>query len=154
MSEEKVKLICDNKKAFHNYHIEERWEAGLVLQGTEVKALRAGKANLRDAYAHFKNSELFLLNCHISPYEMGNRENHDPLRTRKLLLHYEEIKKLTLKLERQGYSLIPTKMYFKKGKAKIELGLGKSKKSFDKREATKEKEAQRELARVVKKNQR
>jgi SsrA-binding protein len=147
-----IKLITDNRKAFHNYFIEDRLEAGLVLKGTEVKSLRNGKANIRDAYAVFKGADLFLINAHISPYEMGNRENHDPLRTRKLLLHRAEMSKLWGKTETGGYSLIPTKMYFKKGIAKIEIALAKGKKSHDKRATTKEKEAKRELARVIKRN--
>lgn len=155
MSEEKkpgIKLICDNKKAYFNYFIDDKFEAGIVLTGTEVKSLRAAQANIRDAYATFKGSELYLINAHISPYDMGNRENHEPLRTRKLLLHREELNKLWGKLEIKGFSLVPTKMYFKAGKVKIEIGLGRGKKSHDKRASTKEKEAKRELDRVMKKN--
>lgn len=145
-----IKIICDNKKAFHDYFIEDRFEAGMVLKGTEVKSLREGKANIRDSYAHFKGGELFLLNAHISPYMHGNRENHEPTRTRKLLLKHSELSKLWGKLEIRGYSLIPIKMYFKAGIAKIEIGLAKGKKAHDKRASTKEKEAKRELAKVAK----
>ncbi|MCB0417125.1 MAG: SsrA-binding protein SmpB [Bdellovibrionaceae bacterium] len=145
-----IKIICDNRKAFHNYSIEEKVEAGIVLKGTEVKALRNGNANLRDAYAVFNEGELFLLNAHIDPYSMGNRENHEPTRTRKLLLHREELEKLWGKLEVRGYSLVPLKMYFKEGRAKVELGLGKGKKSHDKRASKKEKDVKREIARAMK----
>jgi SsrA-binding protein len=146
-----IKIICENRKAWHNYAIEDRYEAGMVLTGTEVKALRDGKANLLDAYAIFKNGELFLLNSHIGAYAMGNRENHEPLRTRKLLLHYSELHKISGKIENKGYSLIPLKMYFKKGRAKVEVALARGKKSFDKRQVTKERDAQRELSKVMKK---
>jgi SsrA-binding protein len=149
-----IKIICDNKKAFHNYFIEEKFEAGMVLKGTEVKSLRTGKANIRDAYAVFKGMELYLINAHISAYEMGNRENHEPLRTRKLLLKHSELSKLWGKTEIKGYALVPLKMYFKKGLAKIEIGIGRGKKSFDKRASTKEKEAKRDMARVVKQKNR
>jgi SsrA-binding protein len=149
-----IKIICENRKARHNYHIEDRFEAGMVLRGTEVKALRDGKANLQDAYAILKSGELFLLNAHINPYALGNRENHDPLRTRKLLLHRAELSKLWGKMEIKGYSLIPLKMYFKKGKAKIEIALGKGKKLHDKRASTKEREANRQMAKVMKHNVR
>jgi len=130
---EGIKIICDNKQARFNYHIEEKVEAGLVLIGTEVKALREGKANLRDAHAVFTRGELYLLNAHIAPYSMGNRENHEPLRTRKLLLHKKEVDKLWGKCQIKGYTLIPLKLYFKKGIAKVELGLGRGKKLHDKR---------------------
>lgn len=149
-----IKIITENRKAFHRYFIEDRYEAGLVLQGTEVKSLREGKANIGDAYAVFKNRELFLLNAHITPYTMGNRENHEPLRSRKLLLKRSELDKLWGKTEVKGYSLIPLKMYFKKGIAKVELGVGRGKKAYDKREATKEREANRQMQRLRKKNLR
>jgi len=147
-----IKIICDNKKAFHNFFIEDRFEAGMVLRGTEVKSLRAGKANIRDGYALFKGGELFLVNAHINPYDLGNRANHEPLRTRKLLLHRAELSKLWGRSEIKGYNLIPLKLYFKKGIVKVEIGLGRSKKAHDKRATTKEKEAKRELARVSKKH--
>jgi SsrA-binding protein len=147
-----IKIICDNKKAYHNYFIEDRFEAGIVLWGTEVKSLRNGKANIRDAYGIFKSGELFLMNAHIGAYEQGNRENHEPMRTRKLLLHRAELSKLWGKSEIKGYNLIPTKMYFKKGVAKVEMALAKSKKAHDKRASTKEKEAKRDLDRIKKKS--
>jgi len=145
-----IKIICENRKARHNYFIEDRFEAGMVLKGTEVKALREGKANLLDAYAIFKGGEVYLLNANISPYAMGNRENHEPLRTRKLLLHHSEISKLWGKSEIKGYALIPLKMYFKNGIAKVEIGLGRGKQAHDKRQVTKEREAQRHMAKITK----
>lgn len=145
-----IKIISENRKAFHNYYVEEKFEAGLVLKGTEVKSLREGKANLQDSYGLLKGGELFLLNCHIPPYKLGNRENHDPLRTRKVLLNRSELSKLWGKLETEGYSVIPLKLYFRKGLVKIEMALAKGKKSHDKRQATKEKEVKRALAKVTK----
>jgi SsrA-binding protein len=144
------KIICLNKKASHSYFIEEKYEAGLVLQGTEVKSLREGRANLKESYARVKDGEVFLYNCHISPYSHGNRQNHDPIRPRKLLLHKQEIKKLFGKIAEKGYTLVPTRMYFSKGKAKLELGLGKGKKLHDKRHSLKEKDANREMERAFK----
>lgn len=149
-----IKIICDNRKASHNYFLEDRFEAGMVLTGTEVKSLRTGKANLQDAYAILKNGELYLINAHIAPYTLGNRENHEPLRTRKLLVHKAELNKLFGKSEVRGFTLIPTKMYFKKGRAKVEIALAKGKTGVDKRQTTKEREAKRELAKVSKRNQR
>lgn len=153
MSEDKasgIKIITDNRKARHNYFLEDRIEAGMVLTGTEVKSLREGKANLTDAYAIFKRGELFLLNAHIAPYDHGNRANHEPLRTRKLLLKHEELHKLSGKIENKGYSLIPTKLYFKKGIAKCELALARGKKMHDKRASVKERDAKRDLAKITK----
>jgi len=149
-----IKIICENRKARHIYFLEERFEAGIVLTGTEVKSLRTGKANLQDAYAILKNGELFLINSHIAPYALGNRENHDPLRTRKLLVHRAELNKLFGKSEIRGFTLVPTKMYFKKGRAKIEIALAKGKTGIDKRQTTKEREAKREIAKLSKRNQR
>jgi SsrA-binding protein len=150
MSADGIKIICENRKARHNYSIEETWEAGIVLVGTEVKSLRDGKANLLDAYAVFKSNELFLLNAHISPYTHGNLANHEPLRSRKLLLNADQITKLWNKIEIKGYSLVPLKMYFKKGLCKVEIGLGKGKKNFDKRASEKEKDAKRMMDKVTK----
>lgn len=145
------KVISTNRKAYHDYTIEETHEAGICLLGTEVKSLREGKANLKDGYALIKEGEVFLLNTHISPYRHGNIQNHEPLRTRKLLLHRREIEKIKGKLMQKGYSLIPLKMYFtKKGKAKIELGLARGKRKYEKRETIKEREAKREIERVLK----
>ncbi len=139
-----------NRQAFHNYHILETYEAGLVLQGTEVKAIREGKVNLKDSYGLVKNGEVWLLNCHISPYSHGNRMNHDPLRTRKLLLHRREIRKLIGKTVERGLTLVPTKIYFVRGKAKCEIALAKGKKLFDKRETEKRKTQEREARQAVK----
>lgn len=143
-----IKIICENRKARHNYFIEDRFEAGMCLKGSEVKSLREGKANLQDAYAVFTRGELFLMNAHIAPYVMANRENHEPLRSRKLLLHKAELSKLWGKKEIRGYSLIPLKMYFKKGRAKVEIAIARGKKSHDKRASTKEREAKRQLDRL------
>jgi SsrA-binding protein len=117
------KLICQNKKAFFNYFVEEKFQAGISLLGSEVKSLRDGRVNLGDSYADIKNGEVFLFDTHISPYPQANRLNHDPLRTRKLLLHGKEIKRLIGKIEQRGYTLIPLKLYFVKGKVKVDLGL-------------------------------
>lgn len=144
------KIICNNKKAYHDYFIEEKYEAGMVLTGTEVKSLRMGKANLNDSFALVKSGEAFLNNLHISPYDFGNRENHDPDRMRKLLLHKKEIIKLFAKVREQGYSLVPLRLYFKNGKVKVEMGLAKGKKLYDKREDLKQKDQKREMAQVFK----
>jgi SsrA-binding protein len=151
---EKNTAVATNRKAHHDYFIEETLEAGLVLQGTEVKSLRLGLANLTDSYAIVKQDEVFLFNANISPYSHGNIMNHEPLRTRKLLLHREEIRKLIGKITQKGFTLIPLKIYFSRGKAKVLLGLAKGKKAFDKRETIKEKESKRELERAVKERSR
>lgn len=147
-----IKIVSENKKAFHNYSFEEKFEAGIVLKGTEVKSLREGTVNIRDSYAVFSGRELFLINAHLSPYKMGNRENHDPLRSRKLLLHRHELDKIWGKAEIRGYALIPLKVYFKKGKVKVEIGIGVGKKLHDKRASIKEREGKRELDRLRKKS--
>lgn len=144
------KLICNNKKAYHDYFIEEKHEAGMVLTGTEVKSLRMGKANLNDAFVQIKAGEAFLNNLHISPYEFGNRENHDPDRLRKLLLHKKEIVKLFSKIREQGYTIIPLRLYFKNGMVKAEIGLAKGKKLYDKREDLKKKDHKREVEQAMK----
>lgn len=144
------KLICNNKKAYHDYFIEEKLEAGLVLQGTEVKSLRAGKANLNDSFMLVRDGEAFLHNLHISPYEFGNRQNHQTDRNRKLLLHRKQIDRLYGRIREQGYSIIPLRMYFKDGLVKVEIGLAKGKKLYDKREDMKKKDSQRELSHVLK----
>jgi len=144
-----IKIIVNNKKAFHDYFIDEVFEAGMVLLGTEVKSLRLGKANLKDAFCRIKDGEVFVNNLHISPYEFGNRENHDPTRVRKLLLNRVEIDKMTRKVDERGFSLIPTKLYFKEGRVKMEIGLARGKKLHDKRETLKGKEADREMARAL-----
>ncbi len=136
-----------NRKARYDYIIEDEYEAGIVLTGTEIKSIRAGKANIKDSYAIIKNEEIFLLNTHISSYEKGNIFNHEENRTRKLLLHKKEIKKLNNKINLEGYTLIPLKIYFIKGKAKVLIGLCKGKKNYDKRETIKERDLEREIAR-------
>ena len=145
-----VKLVCQNRKAYHDYHIEETVESGIALLGTEVKSLREGKANLKDSYVLVKGDEAFLLNCHISPYSHGNILNHEPLRTRKLLMHRDEIDKLIGKAVTKGYTLIPLKIYFKGSFAKVEIGVAKGKRLFEKRETIKEREAKREIDRAMK----
>jgi SsrA-binding protein len=144
------KLICSNKKAFHEYFIEEKLEAGMVLTGTEVKSLRAGKANMTDAFAMVRHGEAFLHNLHISPYDFGNRENQDPVRMRKLLLHKKEIGHLFGKIREQGYTVVPLRLYLKEGLVKVEIGLAKGKKLHDKREDMKKKDMQREVAQALK----
>jgi len=145
-----MKIVAQNRKAFHDYFIEETLEAGMVLTGTEVKSLRDAKANLMDSYVLIKDNEVFLFNCHISPYTHGNIMNHDPVRTRKLLLHKKELVKLQAKAAQKGYSLIPLKLCFKNGRAKAEIGLAKGKKQYEKRESIKKKEADREIERAMK----
>jgi len=145
-----VKVVCQNRKAYHDYYIEETLEAGISLLGTEVKSLRDGKANLKDSYVIIKEGEVFLLNCHISPYSHGNIMNHDPIRTRKLLLHRKEIDRLGGKAAAKGYTLIPLKIYFKDSFAKVEIGLAKGKRLFEKRDTIKEREARREIERAMK----
>ena len=144
------KIICQNKKAFHDYTIDEVVEAGIVLLGPEVKSLRGGRANLGDAYSRIKDSEVYVYNMHISPYPYAHYLNLDPLRTRKLLLNRSEIKRLIGKTKEKGYSLIPLKAYFLGSKIKIELGLAKGKKTYDKRQTLKEKEMKREMDHVRK----
>lgn len=143
------KIVCRNKKAFHDYHVLETHEAGIALQGTEVKSLRAGKANLRDSYGRVVNGELWLENMHISPYEQGNRFNHEPKRPRKLLMHKVEIMRLFGKSREKGLALIPLKVYFVRGRAKVELALAKGKKLYDKRQDQARRDAQREMERVA-----
>ena len=145
-----MRIVCQNKKAYHDYSIEETLEAGIQLQGTEVKSLREGKANLKDSYVLIKDSEAFLFNCHISPYSHGNIMNHEPLRTRKLLLHRKEIERLRGKIQQKGYALIPLKMYFKDSFAKVEIGLARGKRLYEKRETIKEREAKRTIERAMK----
>ena len=145
-----MRVICQNRKAYHDYQIEETFEAGIALSGTEVKSLREGKANIKDSYVIIKDHEVFLLNCHISHYSHGNIMNHDPLRTRKLLLHRTEINKLWGKTAMRGFTLIPLKIYFKGPVAKVEIALARGKKLFEKRETIKEKDARREIARAIK----
>ena len=149
-----IKIVADNRKARHDYHIHESYEAGLVLTGTEVKSLRAGKANLKDAYARIEHSELMLHNMHVSPYDAGNRFNHEPLRTRKLLMHRSEIDKLMGKTQEKGYTLVPLKLYFTHGMAKIQIGLVTGKKNYDKRQDMAERDAKREIDRAFRERQK
>lgn len=147
-----IKPVAQNKKAYHDYFIEETFEAGIVLSGTEVKSLRQGRVNLKDSHAAVHRGELFLYGMHISPYEQGNIYNKDPLRTRKLLMHKREIDKLYGLVKQDGYSLVPLSLYFKDGRAKLELALAKGKKLYDKREDAARKAAKRDIERALKNN--
>jgi len=144
-----IESIARNKRARHDYIIVDTWEAGIVLTGTEVKSLREGRANITDAYGTLRDGEVYLLNLHISQYERGGYSNHEPSRTRKLLLHRKEIRRLIGAVEREGLTLIPLELYFKNGVAKVALALGKGKKLHDKRETERQRDAQREIARAV-----
>ncbi|WP_318507490.1 SsrA-binding protein SmpB [Bacillus sp. T3] len=148
------KVVAQNKKAYHDYFIEETYEAGIVLQGTEIKSIRGGRVNLKDSYARIHNGEMFLYSMHVSPYEQGNRYNHDPLRTRKLLLHKKQISTLIGETKEAGYALVPLKVYLKNGFAKVLIGLAKGKKKYDKREDLKQKEAKREIERAFRERQK
>ncbi len=153
MGTDHIKIVAENRKARHNYHILDEMEAGMVLLGTEVKSLRGGRANLKDAYCRFKkNGELYVYQMHISPYPFAHLDNHEPLRPRKLLLHKSELKRLYGKMQEKGLALVPLKVYFKRGHAKISMALAKGKKLYDKREAIKERENKRELDRIKKRN--
>lgn len=152
--EDKIKILSDNRHASHNFHLLERYEAGVVLSGTEVKAARGGRVQLKDAYAEVDKNEAWLVNAHISEYSHGNRENHLPGRRRKLLLHRAEIDKLHGKTREKGLTLVPTKMYLKNGRIKVEFAVGKGKKLHDKREAIKEREANLEAKAAVRRSQK
>lgn len=153
MSSENIKILAQNKKAGHDYFIDEVYEAGIVLYGTEVKSVRMGKVNLKDSFARIENNEVFLYNMHISPYEKGNIFNKDPLRTRKLLLNRREINKLTGYVAQKGYTLIPLRVYLKHGLVKVELAVAKGKKLYDKREDIAKRDAKREIERHFKEKQ-
>jgi len=153
-SDQAVKVVAVNRKAGYDYHLTDRFEAGLVLQGTEVKAAREGRVNLKDSYAAEKNGELYLMQCHISPYSHAFYENHEPLRPRKLLLHRREIRRLIGKISQRGLTLIPTRMYFRKGRLKVELALAKGKKHYDRREALRERDLKREVQAELKERNR
>ena len=144
-----IKIIANNKKAYHEYFVEETFEAGIALQGTEVKSVRMGQVSIKEAYCRIRNGEVFVDNMNISPYEQGNREIHDPLRARKLLLHGYEIEKLSNKVDEKGLTLVPTKVYFKDSKAKLEIGVCRGKKLYDKRETLKRQQADREASRAI-----
>ncbi len=149
-----IKVLIHNRKARHDYHIEKTLETGIVLQGTEVKSIRAGKANLKDSYASVENGELFLYNMHISPYEQGNRYNHDPLRVRKLLVHKRELRQLIGLTQQKGFTLIPLKLYLSHGFVKLELALARGKKLYDKRDDLAERTAKREMERAFREKQK
>jgi len=142
--------IATNRRAFHDYHIEQTYEAGLVLTGTEIKSIRAGRVNITEGFVRFSNGEAWLWNVHIAPYGLGGYLNHDPTRPRKLLLHKKEIAQLALRAEAKGYTVVPLKLYLTKGRAKVEIGLARGKKLHDKREAIARRDAEREMDRALK----
>ena len=150
MGKEELKLVANNKKAYHDYFIEDKYEAGIALHGTEVKSLRMGKCSIKESFIRIENGEVFAYGMHVSPYEKGNIFNKDPLRVKKLLLHKYEINKLAGKLAEQGYTLVPLQVYFSKGKAKMEIGLAKGKKLYDKRQDIAKKDQRRENERDFK----
>ena len=145
-----IKTAAQNRKAFHDYYVEERYEAGIELAGTEVKSIRAGTLNLKDAYCTVKDGELFVHGMHISPYEKGNIFNKDPIRVRRLLMHRREIRKLHALVKQDGYTLVPLSVYFKDARVKVEIGLCKGKKNYDKRDAAAQRDARREMERAMK----
>lgn len=148
--ESENKLIANNKKAYYDYFIEDKYEAGLVLHGTEVKSLRMGKCSIKESYVQIINGEVFIINMNITPYEKGNIFNRDPLRPKKLLLHKQEINKLAAKTSQQGYTIVPLQVYISNGKMKIEIGVGKGKKNYDKRDSIAKKDQQREAQKEFK----
>ena len=150
MAKEAMKLVANNKKAYHDFFIEEKYEAGLVLHGTEVKSLRMGKCSIKEAFIRIENGEVYIYGMHISPYEKGNIFNKDPLRVRKLLLHRQEIRKLIGNSSEKGYTIVPLQVYFKNGRAKIEIGLAKGKKLYDKRQDIAKKDQKREAEKELK----
>lgn len=147
---ETIKLVANNKKAYHDYFIEDKYEAGIVLHGTEVKSMRMGKCSIKEAFIRIENGEVFAYGMHVSPYEKGNIFNKDPLRVKKLLLHKQEIGKLTGKIAEKGYTLVPLQVYFKDGKAKVEIGLARGKKLYDKRQDIARKDQRREAEKELK----
>lgn len=148
-TEDGTKLVASNRKASHDYFLEDRYEAGIALLGSEIKSVRAGKVQLREAYVDVQGGQAFLHNAHISPYDPAARENHDPLRSRRLLLHKKEIAKLLEKTQQKGYTVVPTRMYLLKGRAKLEIALAKGKRDYDKRQVIAERDSKREIARVL-----
>jgi len=150
MEKDPIKIIAVNRKARHDFFIEDEYEAGMVLKGTEVKSLRLGKVNLKDSYARIKDGEVFVYQMHIGPYPFAYYENHDPLRARKLLLHRQEIKRIYAKVNEKGHTLVPLKIYFKAGKVKLSLALAKGKRQYDKREAIRSRDEKRDLDRARK----
>ena len=145
-----MKIVSNNKKAYHDYFILDTYEAGIELQGTEIKSIRKGSVNLKDSFIRIKNDEAFIENMHIAPYEQGNRFNHEPLRTRKLLLHKKQIKKLQKEVKENGLTIVPTKLYFNTSKLKVEVALARGKKLYDKRQDLKEKDSKRDIERALK----
>ena len=150
MAKQAVKLVANNKKAYHDYFIEDKYEAGVVLHGTEVKSMRLGKCSIKEAFIRIENGEVFAYGMHVSPYEKGNIFNKDPLRVKKLLLHKQEINKLAGKIAEKGYTLVPLQVYFKDGKAKVEIGLARGKKLYDKRQDIARKDQRREAEKELK----
>jgi len=154
MADTSRKTICVNRRARHDYQIEETLEAGIVLLGSEVKSLRAGQAQLKDAYAHIRRGEVFLMKAHIAPYDPAHRQNHEPERERKLLLHQREITRLRVKVRERGFTLIPLELYFTDGRAKLSLALARGMKSYDKRESIARRDAERRMARATRRKLR
>ena len=154
MAKEELKLVANNKKAYHDYFIEEKYEAGLVLHGTEVKSLRMGKCSIKEAFIRIENGEVFIYGMHISPYEKGNIFNKDPLRPRKLLMHKKEIQKMVGKIAQKGYTIVPVEVYFKGSLVKVQVALAKGKKLYDKRDDIAKKDQRREVERDYKQNLR
>ena len=150
MQKEAMKLVANNKKAYHDYFIDEKYEAGVSLHGTEVKSLRMGKCSIKEAFVRIENGEVFVYGLHVSPYEKGNIFNKDPLRVKKLLLHKAEINKLLGKIKEKGFTLVPLQVYFKNGKAKVEIGLARGKKLYDKRQDIAKKDQRREAEKEFK----
>lgn len=150
MEKKGVKIAAQNRKAYHDYYVEDRYEAGIELAGTEVKSIRAGTLNLKDCYCSVKDGELFVLGMHISPYEKGNIFNKDPVRPRRLLMHKREIRKLHALVKQDGYTLVPLSVYFKDARVKVEVGLCRGKKNYDKRDAAAKRDAKREMDRAMK----
>jgi SsrA-binding protein len=149
-----IQVIATNRKAQHDYHLEETFEAGIALTGTEIKSVRAGRVNLRDGYVQIKGGEAWLVNCHISPYDPASRENVDPLRPRRLLLHKRELARLQNRVAERGWTIVPLRMYLKNQRAKVEIALARGKRQYDKREAIARREAEREIAREIKERTR
>ena len=149
-----IKQITQNKKAYHDYFIEDKYEAGIELSGTEVKSIRMGKVNIKDSYINYRNGEMFIFGMHISPYEKGNIFNKDPIRTRRLLLHKREINKIFGLMQRQGYTVVPTSCYFKDSLVKVEIALAKGKKLYDKRDTEAKKSADRDMSRALRERNR
>jgi SsrA-binding protein len=149
-----IKVVATNRKARHDYHLEDRYEAGLVLTGTEIKSIRAGRVNLREGYVQARDDELWLVGVHVAPYDPSGRHGHEPLRPRKLLLHRREIDRLISRVQERGYTIVPTRMYLKEGRAKVEIALARGKRKYDKREAIARRDAERDVEREWKRHER